>query len=452
MPPSSLITGLLPLAGLLLASAFFSGTETAFFSLDSVKKRRLSARAESSRRAGTVLRLLGDGKSRLLNTILLGNTVVNVAAAAVAARLMERLIPGESGLAVSMIVMTFLVLVVGEIAPKTWAFGNNLSWALRSAPVIDLVVTVMRPVTTLLSLVSRAAGAVSGASAAERSMEGTELISLVELGRAEGLLGAEAAVTASLLSLDRRQCREAMVPRSGASVVRTDWSRARVIEFLRSSSYSRFPVLHGPEETVLGYLDAAEVLIEDHRHRLHRGHGRPGGGDDEEEPPGIVIHDMLFFPENAPLDVVLAGLRSSGEKMGAVVDEYGDWVGIITLSDILTLAVFQGLRRVGDLPDGVSRRGASYVVPASINLGVLSTLLGVELSAEHAESCGGLLEEVTGRVPATGERILHSGVHFLVLTSDGRRLGRVEVRRVPGASTRSTGARSDRPSPPGGGG
>ena len=419
MPLLTLIAHCVTLMCLLCMSAFFSGTETAFYSLDSIQRKRISREQDGSR-GRTVLSLLGSRKSQLLNTILLGNTMVNVAAAALAASVMENLIPGERGLVLSMLIMTFLILVAGEIAPKTWAFGHNSSWALRSAPVVRLLVRVLRPLTALLSLVSRAARRISGTTLPARSLKATELVSLVELGKAEGVLGAEAAVTAALLSLEDRQCREAMVPRSAVSVVRTDWERQRMIEFLRGSPYSRIPVLHGPGESVPGYLEAAEVLLccaaDDTSH--------PGDGDIP-----VPVHGMLFFPENASLDVVLEKLRDSGEPMGAVVDEYGDWVGIVTLSDILTLAVFHGLRKDGDLPEGVARRGTSYVVPASIRLEVLSSLLGIDLDAEYAESCGGLLEEVTGRVPDTGERINLPGVHFLVLGSDGRRLGSIEVRR-----------------------
>ncbi|MBN1434703.1 HlyC/CorC family transporter [Candidatus Fermentibacterales bacterium] len=415
--PSFLL--LLPLVVLLLLSAFFSGTETAFFSLDAVQRNRIASAGPEGRKASRgrlVTGLLESRQNRLLSTILFGNTVVNVAASALAALFMEQLLPGESGLLLSMLLMTFLILVIGEIAPKTFAYGRSEAFALAVAPVVGGLVTLLKPVSWLLERVWWVARALHGGGRRRRrraTLACEELVSLVELGRMEGLLGAEAAVTASLLSLEDRQCREAMVPRSSVHAVRSEWSRERVEETLRNSPYSRLPVLSGPGESVTGYLNAGEVLL---------------GTGSGEEPSELLLHEMLFFPENASLDSVMRRLRARGESLAAVVDEYGDWVGLVTLADILTLAVFKQLRREGELPEGVARRGEAFVVPASIRLEDLSGLLGVELHADYAESCGGLLEESTGRIPERGEKVVLQGCQFSVLGRERRSLGQIEVR------------------------
>jgi CBS domain containing-hemolysin-like protein len=384
-------------------SAFFSGTETAFFSLNRIQRRRL----ESDPRGRRVLRML-EHPDLLLSTILLGNTVVNVVASALAAMLVADYLGGSLGMGVSVLGMTFLLLVAGEISPKTLAVHHAEAWTRRAAPPVATLISVSRPVTRLLShLGSYPLRHVSTRSAADDSLDRSEMVSLVELGRLEGVLGEEARPTLALMNLDHISCKHAMIPRNDAVTVRTDWPASRVEAAVRETSHTRYPVVDGPEEKVVGYVMARDVLAPGRR--------------------TVAVHAIPAFPETVSARRVLKGLRRTGAEIGAVFDEYGDWSGIVTVDDVLEIALFQGVAEEGELPPGVVRRAGRLDVPGSLGVEALSRLTGVDLQAQYATTCAGLLEEVSGRIPAVGERIATQGLVFQIREADGRRVLRVRV-------------------------
>ena len=146
-----------------------------------------------------------------------------------------------------------------------------------------------------------------------------------------------------------------------------------------------------------------------------------------EEP--VRLRALPAFPETASARRVLKGLREIGAEIGAVFDEYGDWSGIITVDDLLEIALFQGMAEEGELPPGVVRRADRLDVPGTLGIEALSSLTGVDLSTQYATTCAGLLEEETGRIPEVGERIALRGLVFRVRQVDGPRILRVSVMR-----------------------
>lgn len=389
-----------------MMSAFFSGSETACFSLDRLQRKRLR-RTESGRR---VLSLLSSPE-KLLSAILLGNTVVNITASALAASIVSGYIPGSRGLSLAVAVgsMTFLLLIFGEISPKTIAVTHAEKWASRTSALLLLF---MKTVSPLASTLSRISGLVASRTASGRpggSLSREEIIAMVELGRSEGLLGSEGGATLNLLTLNEAQCTDVMKPRSEVAVLRTGWGRDRFRQVMNSTGYTRFPVLHGPMEKVAGYVDSREFF-------LHK----------KNSP--LPLHHLPSFPENASLEDVLLGLRDMDEETGAVFDEYGDWTGIVTVHDILDFFLFSSAVRPGSLPSGVTVRGGWLEVPAAMKLSVLSDLAGKELQARFAETCGGLMQEMTGRIPEEGEEMEIEGFLFKVISREGPRLERLKVR------------------------
>ncbi|MCD4702296.1 MAG: hemolysin family protein [Candidatus Aegiribacteria sp.] len=393
---------------LLLLSAFFSGSETACFSLDRLQKRRLR-RTESGRR---VLYLLSSPE-KLLSVILFGNTVVNITASAIAASIAAGMFPDNSSLSLGIAVgaMTFLLLVFGEISPKTLAVSRAEKWAARSSSVLLVFMRICTPIASTLSKFSKFVSGKIGINNPGSRLSREEIIALVELGQSEGLLGSEGGATLKLLTLNESQCTDVMKSRSEVAVLRTGWGEERFSEVMRSTGYTRFPVLDGPMEKVIGYVDSREYFI--------AGDGEP-----------LILHDLPSFPENAPLETVLMGLRDSDEDAGAVFDEYGDWTGIVTVHDILDYFLFSSASPPGTLPAGVSVKEDWLEIPAALKLTTFSELSGKKLEARYAETCGGLILEVTGRIPFEGEEIEISGYVFRIVSREGPRLDRMEVRLI----------------------
>lgn len=384
-------------------SAFFSGTETACFSLSRLQKERMSTTARGRR----ALKLIAD-PGRLLTSILLGNTFVNVAASSLAAGITADLIPGALGLGIGVLVMTFLLLVLGEISPKTFARRRNREWIEASSRIMGLILRLLSPAAKLLTHPADFADRLLPGRDGADSYIAAELYILMEMARNEGILGGEAATAAAILELDERHCVSAMVPREKVLFFMSDWSIDKVKEEAAKSFHTAYPYIDSSTGLMTGVVDVRDLL-----------------GMDK-----FIIREVPFFPESARLSRVLSDLRAFGCRMGTVVDEYGDWTGIISVEDILERAVFAGSTGV-PLPEGVNRSGQGFLIPASLPVDTLAALLDSEnLSARYAESCGGLLQEVTGRLPLEGEAIEYSGFTFRVIEVHANSMERIFVEKA----------------------
>lgn len=321
--------------------------------------------------------------------------------------------PGRKGisLALAVGVTTFMLLIFGEISPKTLAVSHAEKWASKSSLALLIFMRICTPIASALSKISKFISGKIGIKTSTSRLSRKEIIAMVELGRSEGLLGSEGGATLNLLTLNESQCTDVMKPRSEVAVLRTGWNEKRFSEVMRSTGHTRFPVLDGPMEKVAGYVDSREYFIS--------GDGEP-----------LPIHHLPSFPENAPLEVVLKGLRDSDEETGAVFDEYGDWTGMITVHDILDYFLFSSALEPGTLPEGVSVKDGWLEIPAAMKLSILSELTGKEFLARFAETCSGLVQEVTGRIPFEGEEVEISNYLFRITSRKGPRLDRMKVRLI----------------------
>lgn len=358
------------------------------------------------------LKLLAN-PDRLLSAILVGNTFVNVMASSVGAAIQHSLLPGGMGLATGVLLMTLVLLVLGEITPKVFAKANAVEISRRISAPVSVAVTILGPFSWLMARISDASVRLTGGGGRSRPLSENEIISLLELGRDEGVLGTEARVTVSLIKLGESQCREAMIPRSDVAVLRAGWSRERMLEVVSSTEYTRYPLLDGPGDRVAGFVDSRDLLARNLE--------------------AVPVRHISCFPENAPLDRVLDELRGSTDPLGAVFDEYGDWAGLVTVDDILEFAVFHSLSGSKDLPEGVTRRGRGFVVPGSLRLEMLEKLTGTAPAARHAETCAGLVQELTGRIPRPGEKVVGCGLKMTVLESSGPRIALIHVENASGS-------------------
>ena len=356
------------------------------------------------------LKLLSD-PAELLSAILFGNTVVNIAASAIAVSLAVHVIPdmGEWSIGISVLVMTFLLLIIGEITPKNFAITHAEAWAKQSSMPVTLFIHLCKPATMLLSLVSKFATGISGFSRDDLRLSAEDLVTLVEMGRSKGMLGREAAATVALLSLSDMNCTQVMRPRVEVDVIRTGWSREKIMAVIEKTNRSRLPVIDGPSEKVMGFVNIASVLS-------------------LKENDSAEIKELLSFPENASLENVLEDLRGASMEMGAVFDEFGDWTGIITVQDILNTVLHLPLEEETHLPEGVSLSPHGILdIPANLRIDILARLTGVRLEARWAETCGGMILETTGSIPKAGDEVVIGTLNFKVTTVDGPGIKRLKV-------------------------
>jgi len=358
----------------------------------------------STAKGRKALGLLRD-PGRLLTSILLGNTFVNVAASSVAAGIAAELMPGALGMGLGVLVMTFLLLVLGEISPKSIARRRNRLWIERAAPVMGFLLKIFTPAADLLKYPAEVFDRFVPGRNSSESFRERELNILMEMAREEGFLGGEADMASAILDLDQRTCVSAMIPRETVAFFMSDWDTSRMISETGKSVHTAYPLVDSQNGRMTGVVDVRDLL-----------------GASE-----FIVREVPFFPESARLNNVLEGLREAGGGIGAVVDEYGDWTGIISVSDILDRAVFAGIPGT-PLPEGVSRSDSGFVVPGSLPLDLLSTLFDdAALTAKYAESCGGFLQEITGCLPGKGEIIIHGGFKFRILETSGNSVRKILI-------------------------
>jgi len=422
---------------LLALSGFFSGAEIAFFSLTQARARAL---ADEGRRGARALLALKQNPDRLLITILIGNNVANISAASVATFMATRAV-GSAGVGIATGAVTLLVLIFGEITPKSFAARNAGALALLSAPVIEFLSRALffavRPLEALTrALIPR--GTHSGHVVSE-----AEIRKLTQMGHVAGAIQEhERRIIERAFLLDTTRAWEVMVPRVDVFAWPEHLRLGEIARELPSVRYSRIPLYGESLDDVTGILylrDAYHGLVE----------GR------EEEPLARLAREPFFVPRSVSLVELLGQFQARRMHLGIVVDEYGGTDGIVTLEDLLEELVGEIVDEV-DLPEESIRRVGQneLIVEGTADLRDVNHHLKTGFPVSEHRSLNGYLLEELGRVPGPGEAFEREGVRIEVLAASETQVLRARLRRRPArpgsgeadaAGTR--GASDQRPAP-----
>jgi CBS domain containing-hemolysin-like protein len=400
---------------LLACSAFFSGSETALFSLTPGQRERL--RAERPRSSRRIESLLHDS-DRLLGTLLLGNLIVNTIVTALATLVLLAIVRrtgGSEGLVISIggLAVTALLLVCGEITPKVVATRIPVQLALLAAPVLPAVQVVLRPV---VALVAAAVRRILPRKPETEELTDDELHTMVELGRRQGVLqGSEDEVLLNLIDLDRRAVSEVMTPRIDIVAVPESATIAEAIATCRRAGFSRLPVYRDTVDRVTGTIHIKELLAV----------------TDERAPVSAIARPPWFVPEVKSLPELLDELRRRGSHIAIVVDEFGQTAGLVTLEDLLE-AVFGEITDEYDvaeeLPYSKVEEGC-YLVDGEIDVATLNRLFQNALRGVASERLSSLIHEKLGRLPASGDHLVLGRVEITVKETDGPKVEKVVISR-----------------------
>lgn len=401
---------LLLLFVLLVLSAAFSGTETALFSLGPNDQARL--RVSGGQRS---VQLLNDAP-RLLAALLIGNLIVNTAASVLATSVLVRRF-GPSGLAVAVPAMTVILLLVGEITPKLTALRRRLVIARWVGVPLGLWVGLLRP---MLWLVSRTSEALLSRLPFERS--GSRPHTVAELQTAAGLAQADASLTETeshflsrLLGLGDLEVREIMTPRPAVVAMETNWTRSEILAVAAASGHNRFPVMAPERVQPVGVFHLKELLE-----------------NPAETPLAGELREPVFVPESKSVDALLHELRAGRQHLAAVVDEYGDFVGVVTLEDCLEALTGQWQDESDDEDPVVLPVGdANWVAEGAADLRTVNEQCGAHfpLSQDYVTLAGWLLARL-GRLAVRGDRWTEDGWRVTVLAVDGHRVARLRIQRL----------------------
>ena len=402
---------------LLLLSGFFSGSETALFSLQPLDRKHLESEGNRALQA-----FVAKPRSTLA-TLLIGNELTNVTLSSVTAGLVLLLFPDSPWL--NVVGLTPVVLVFGEVMPKVVA----LRWNRRLAPIIavplSLFSTLVAPVRWILTHLADATLVLTGGSTAPRQAELREaqFRTLIDEGREAGnLLATEQEMLHKVFEFGDMSVHRLMTPRPDIASIRLTTPWEELLDFLRTSGVSRVPVWHGRPDNFVGVLVVKQLLP-----LLSR---MKSGG---RSPSSTELRDLLlpcrFVPTTKRAEDMLREFRTERYHLAIVVDEHGNIVGLVTLDDLLRELVGELLDETDDDGDPeVTAVGSDiFTVKATIDVQDFADRFGVTLPAGEYTTVGGFILDQLGEVPDQGAKVLYEGLWFVVTEVEDRRVMALSV-------------------------
>jgi len=397
---------------LILASAFFSSAETALTAASDARMRQLASKGNDRARIVEALRADREG---LIGSILIGNNAVNVLGSALATSIAITLF-GEGGLVWATIAMTVLLVVFAEVMPKTYAFTYADQYALKIAPALQLVVRLLSPLSLGLRLL--ASQMIRPRLDDDHDRE-EELRGLIELQGSNGNADdrERKAMLSSILDLNELSVDQIMTHRGTVSMVNADDNIEDILRFVLGSPHTRHPVFSGKPDNIIGVLHVKDLL---------RALRETETGSKKANLPQLVQNiasDAYFIPETTLLFDQLQAFRTRREHFAVVVDEYGDFRGIVTLEDILE-------EIVGDIDDehdiglaGLSAQAdGSWLVDGNVTIRDLNRTLGWHLPDEDASTLAGLVLFESRTIPSPGQEFRFHDIRFRIVKREGNRL------------------------------
>ena len=409
---SSTISMTVAIVLLVMMSAYFSATETAFSCLNKI---RMKSRAESGDHRAALAMDLVEDYDRLISTILIGNNIVNITASTVGTVLFTKLYAAY-GPTVSTVVLTLVVLIFGEISPKSLAKEHAESFAMFSAPILRVFLLVLRPLNFLFSQWKRLLNMIFHPSE-DQGITEEELITMVSEAENEGGLDQhESQLIRSAIEFNDLEVEEILTPRVDVIAVEDDLSLDEVADTFAESGYSRLPVYHGTIDNIIGVVHEKDFYL-----------GRLRKDTTLED----LVKPTLYTTGSTQISQLLRTLREQHHHMAVVVDEYGGTEGIITLEDILEELVGEIWDEHDEATEDFRRQSdGSWIVLGSAGVDDLYERLGLPEDEDiDSNTVNGLVQEKTCHLPKVGDRFTLGEYDGVVTRTAKRRV--TEVRLTP---------------------
>lgn len=400
---------------LLMISGFFSASETALMSLSKIRIRHL---VEENVKGSKLVQKLLDDPSKLLGGILIGNNVVNIGASALATSIAYNMFPGEFGVAIATGVMTILVLIFGEITPKSLAKQNSEKISLMVARPINIVVTILKPLVWVFSKISTVFIKMLGGDAKRNQpfITQEELKTMMDVSEEEGVLEVEEKkMIFNVFDFGDLQVKDVMVQRVDIIAVDTNTSYEELKEVIKEEQFSRIPVYNENIDDIVGVINVKDLIFV------------------EENNDDFNIKKYMREPhytfEFKKITELFNEMKKTRNHMAVVLDEYGGTVGIVTIEDLVEEIVGEIEDEYDDDCDRDIEviKEDEYVVDGSARLDDLSDLLGVLMESQEFDSIGGFIIGILGRIPEEKEELEFNGLKFIVENMDKNRVKKVRV-------------------------
>ena len=414
MDPSAAIQ-IVVLLILLGLSAFFSSAETALTTVNRIRMRSLAD--EGDKRAKMVLKITDDS-GKLLSAILIGNNIVNLSASSLTTTIAITF-DAPMAVAIATGIITVLILIFGEITPKTVATINSDKLSLVYAYPIHFIMTIVTPISIVINFLARIIFFILRVdpNAKPDAITEEELRTIVDVSHESGVIEEEEReMIKNVFDLGDAKAKDVMVPRVNVIFADVDSTYKELIELFREHKFTRLPVYEETTDNVIGTINMKDLLLYDNTEefKIHE-----------------FLRDAYFTYEHKNISELLVEMREASYNIAIVLDEYGETAGLITLEDILE-------EIVGEIHDEYDEyeedellthiNDFEYILEGSISLDDLDDRLELKLESEEYDSLGGFIIEHLDRHPEVGDEIVtESGLRLVVDSLDKNRVEKVHI-------------------------
>lgn len=406
----SLISGL---GVLLIMSGFFSATETAFTSFNSVRVKNLAS--NGNKRAALVLQLAEDF-DRVLTTLLIGNNIVNITAASIGTLIFTRSF-GDLGVSISTVVVTLLVLIFAEIFPKTLAKEIPERFTMFAAPLVRVLIVVFAPLNVFFAWGKRQISNRFNVGAEEKGITEEELLTIVEEAQIDGGINEqEGDLIRSVIEFDDLEVVDIVTPRVDVVAVSEYASTDEILEVFRETGYSRIPVYQESIDDIIGVI---------HQKDFHNEIAQT------EKSIEVIMKPAIFVTESMKISSLMSHLQQSKSHIAVVTDEFGGTVGIVTMEDIIEELVGEIWDEHDEVVEEIECLAENeFRVMAGANLDKVFRLLDITDHETDATTVGGWVIEHLGKVPEEGDHFIYENLSATISKTNSRRVLEVMLRII----------------------
>ena len=403
---------------LLALSAFFSGAETALFSLNKLHLKKLQ-RKEQTLQVESIVKLLDDPQKTLI-TILIGNMFVNITASSLATYLAIKLF-GNIGVGIASGFMVFMILVFGEVVPKSLAITQAEKISKRVARTIELLSMILFPLVKLLKLLINGLYNLFRMNKNRGKKEITEedLITLINVGKDEGVIEEqEKKMIKNIFEFGDTTVKEVMIPRVDIDFAPHDISLTSIVNMIKKSGHSRIPVYEGTIDNIIGILYVKDIL------KIYRKLFQLKEIFDVKK----ILRKAYFVPENKKIDELLDIFQKDRIQIAIVIDEYSGTDGLVTMEDVLE-------EIVGEIIDEYDKEielfkkidENTFIADGMINIDKINEILHVKIPEDDFETLGGFIYKLIEKVPREEEEIIYKNIKIIIKRVIKNRIKRVKI-------------------------
>ena len=394
-------------------SAYFSATETAFSSLNRIRIKHMAEKGD--KRARLVLRM-SENYDSLLSTILIGNNIVNIACASLATLLFVDWLGSDAGPSVSTAVTTVVVLIFGEVSPKSIAKESPEAFAKFSAPLLNVLMFVLTPFNFLFGLWKKLLSLIFRSSDSQAVTE-EELLTIVDEAEQEGGIDTqEGSLIRNAIEFTETEAIDVLTPRIDLTAVSVDDSKEDIAAIFAETGYSRIPVYRDSIDHIIGILYQKDF----HNYVYHT-----------DKDIASIIRPAIYVTGNKLIGELLQDLQKSKSHLAVVMDEFGGTVGIVTMEDILEELVGEIWDEHDEVVEEIKQTGENeYEVLGNTNVQKLFERLDIDKELDVVTVSGWVMAELA-RIPEVGDTFQYENVSVRVLAMDGKRVEKIKVVVTP---------------------